>query len=64
MGRSELFGSSGVTTVPLSPYNSTGHLPRPIVILSLTTVCTVKRILATLRRGRREQRHFALVESL
>jgi hypothetical protein len=35
---------------------------RERVILSLTTVCTVKRILATLRRRRREERHFALVE--
>ena len=33
------------------------------VILSLTTVNRVKGILATLRRRRREERHFALVES-
>jgi len=31
------------------------------VILSLTTVCPVKRSVATLRRGRGEWRHFALV---
>jgi len=38
------------------------------VILSLTTspttVCPVKRSVATLRRGRGEWRHFALVESI
>jgi hypothetical protein len=34
------------------------------VILSLTTVGAVKPFLATLRRRRREERHFALVESL
>ncbi len=34
------------------------------VIPSLTTVCPVKRFVATLRRGRREQRHFALAERL
>ena len=36
---------------------------RRLVILSLTTVNRVKGILATLRRRRREERHFALVES-
>ena len=34
------------------------------VILSLTTVSPVKRSVATLRRGRREGRHFALVEGI
>src|SRR6202051_1560956 len=32
------------------------------VILSLTTLCPVKRFVATLRRQRWKQRHFALVE--
>jgi hypothetical protein len=34
------------------------------IIPSLTTLGAVKRIVATLRRRRRKQRHFALVESL
>ena len=47
-------GSSGRTEPALSA----------VVILSLTTVSPVKRSVATLRRGRCEWRHFALVESI
>src|ERR1700676_1730436 len=38
--------------------------PNSLVIPSLTTLCPVKRFVATLRRRRQKKRHFALVECI